>query len=125
MGAGDTYYHLRLLATNSRLMVPIRNTDRVGLRPLYKQTQIKGLIGLLEERTQKAHTDWKGRYRENMAKMKTGRRDDVADAPKPPNEVQPNKSLPLREQKRSDQAKYLLASEVAIANGIPEPAAVA
>src|SRR6478672_12621053 len=71
MGAGDTYYHLRLLANNSRLMVPIRNTDRVGLRPLYKQTQIKGLISLLEETTQKAHTDWKGRYRENLEKMKT------------------------------------------------------
>ena len=28
MGADDTYYHLRLLANNSRLMVPIRNTDR-------------------------------------------------------------------------------------------------
>ena len=39
MGADDTYYHLRLLANNSRLMVPIKNTDRVGLRPLYKQTQ--------------------------------------------------------------------------------------
>ena len=78
IGPGDTYYHLRLLANNSRLMVPIRNTDRVGLRPLYKQTQIKGLIGLLEERSQKAHTDWKGRYRENMEKMKTGRLEDVA-----------------------------------------------
>ena len=28
MGPGDTFYHLRLLANNSRLMVPIRNTDR-------------------------------------------------------------------------------------------------
>src|SRR3977135_3115712 len=75
IGAGDTYYHLRLLATNSRLMVPIRNTDRVGLRPLYKQTQIKGLIGLLEERTTKSHTDWKGSYREKMAKIEDGRLD--------------------------------------------------
>src|SRR5258705_8939310 len=120
IGPGDTYYHLRLLATNSRLMVPIRNTDRVGLRPLYKQTQIKGLIGLLEERSQKAHTDWKGRYRENMEKMKTGRLEDVAEVLKNLNEVQKKKSLSFREKKMYDRAKYLLVSEVAIVKGIPE-----
>ena len=123
MEPGDTFYHLRLLANNSRLMVPIRNTDRVGLRPLYKQTQIKGLIGLLEERTQKAHTDWKGRYRENMEKMKTGRLEDVAEVLKNLNEVQKKKSLSFREKKMYDRAKYLLVSEVAIVKGIPEPEA--
>ena len=120
IGPGDTYYHLRLLANNSRLMVPIRNTDRVGLRPLYKQTQIKGLIGLLEEQSQKAHTDWKGRYRENMEKMKTGRLEDVAEVLKNLNEVQKKKSLSFREKKMYDRAKYLLVSEVAIVKGIPE-----
>jgi len=37
---GDSYYHLRLLQNNSRLMVPIRNTERVGLRRLYQQKEI-------------------------------------------------------------------------------------
>ncbi|HEX2062583.1 MAG TPA: hypothetical protein VHK90_17720, partial [Thermoanaerobaculia bacterium] len=60
MPQGDSYYHLRLLANNSRLVVPITNTDRVGLRRLYKQTEIKGLLSLLEQKQVKAHTDWKG-----------------------------------------------------------------
>src|SRR6202043_844528 len=63
---GDTYYHLKLLGNNSRLMVPIQNTDRVGLRRLYQQKEIKSLFSLLEARVPKAHTDWKGRYRENL-----------------------------------------------------------
>ena len=120
MGAGDTYYHLRLLATNSRLMVPIRNTDRVGLRRLYQQKEIKGLISLLEERVPKAHTDWKGRYRENLEKMKTGKLEDVADVLKNLNEVSKKKSLSFREKKMYDRAKYLIVSEVAIVKGIPE-----
>ena len=120
MGAGDTYYHLRLLANNSRLVVPIRNTDRVGLRPLYKQTQIKGLLSLLEERVSKSHTDWKGRYRENLEKMKTGRLEDVAEVLKNLNEVSKKKSLSFREKKMYDRAKYLLVSEVAIVKNIPE-----
>src|SRR5436305_15163902 len=101
-------------------MGPIRNPGRVGLRPLYKQTQIKGLIGLLEERTQKAHTDWKGRYRENMEKMKTGRLEDVAEVLKNLNEVQKKKSLSFREKKMYERAKYLLVAEVAIVKNIPE-----
>jgi CarD family transcriptional regulator len=104
-------------------MVPIRNTDRVGLRPLYKTTQIKGLIGLLEERTTKSHTDWKGRYRENLEKMKTGRLEDVAAVLKNLNEVSKRKSLSFREKKMYDRAKYLLVSEVAIVKNIPEPEA--
>src|SRR6185295_18350743 len=120
MGAGDTFYHLRLLANNSRLMVPIRNTDRVGLRRLYQQKEIKGLISLLEERVAKSHTDWKGRYRENLEKMKTGRLEDVAEVLKNLNEVSKKKSLSFREKKMYDRAKYLLVSEVAIVKGVPE-----
>ena len=120
LGADDTYYHLRLLANNSRLMVPISNTDRVGLRRLYPQKEIKGLLSLLEQRVQKSHTDWKGRYRENLEKMKTGRLEDVAAVLKNLNEVSKKKSLSFREKKMYDRAKYLIVSEVAIVKDIPE-----
>ncbi len=78
MGSDESYYHLRLLANNSRLMVPIRNTDRVGLRRLYQPKEIKGLISLLEEKGPKSHTEWKGRYRENREKIKNGRPKNVS-----------------------------------------------
>ncbi len=120
MGAGDSYYHLKLIGNNSRLMVPIQNTDRVGLRRLYQQKEVKSLFSLLEQRVAKAHTDWKGRYRENLEKMKTGRLEDVAEVLKNLNEVSKKKSLSFREKKMYDRAKYLLVSEVAIVKGIPE-----
>ncbi|MEA2490416.1 MAG: CarD family transcriptional regulator [Acidobacteriota bacterium] len=123
MGAGDSYYHLRLLANNSRLVVPIGNTDRVGLRRLYQQKEIKGLISLLEQALVKTHSDWKGRYRDNLERMKTGRLEDVAEVLKNLHEVQKRKSLSFREKKMYDRAKYLLVSEVAIVKGITEPEA--
>jgi CarD family transcriptional regulator len=123
MDPGENYYHLRLLATNSRLVVPIRNTERVGLRRLYQQKEIKGLISLLEAKMVKTHTDWKGRYRDNLEKMKTGRLEDVADVLKNLSEVARKKSLSFREKKMYDRAKYLIVSEVAIVKGIPEPEA--
>ncbi|MEO8217509.1 MAG: CarD family transcriptional regulator [Acidobacteriota bacterium] len=119
-GANHTYLHLRLLANDSRLMVPVGNTDRIGLRRLYETKQIKGLLSLLETRTNKPQTDWKGRYRENLEKMKTGRLEDVADVFKNLSEVSKKKSLSFREKKMYDRAKHLLVSEIAIVKGISE-----
>src|SRR2546423_6186035 len=120
MDQGEIYYRLRLLANNSRLVVPIRNTERVGLRRLYQQKEIKGLISLLEAKMVKTHTDWKGRYRDNLEKMKTGRLEDVADVLKNLSEVARKKSLSFREKKMYDRAKDLIVSEVAIVKNIPE-----
>ena len=111
MDPGENYYHLRLLANNSRLVVPIRNTERVGLRRLYQQKEIKGLISLLEAKMVKTHTDWKGRYRDNLEKMKTGRLEDVADVLKNLSEVARKKSLSFREKKMYDRAKYLIVNQ--------------
>ena len=119
-GMNHTYLHLRLLANDSRLMVPVGNTDRIGLRRLYEQKQIKGLLSLLETRTNKPHSDWKGRYRENMEKMKTGRLEDVADVFKNLSEICRRKTLSFREKKMYDRAKHLLVSEIAIVRGITE-----
>ena len=69
-GSKHTFLHLRLLANDSKLMVPVDNSNRIGLRPLYKRTEIKGLVALLEVRVGSKVSDWKDRYRENLEKMK-------------------------------------------------------
>jgi CarD family transcriptional regulator len=124
-GTNSTFYNLRLLANNSRLMVPVHNTDRVGLRPLYRQKDMKTVLTLLEERVSNAQRDWKDRYRDNVEKMKTGRLEDVADVLKNLNQVAKKKSLSFREKKMYDRAKYLLVSEVAIVKDMPEKEAEA
>jgi CarD family transcriptional regulator len=122
-GTTNTFLHLRLLANNSRLMVPISNTSRVGLRKLYAQKEIKGLFSILEERITKGPADWKDRYRENLEKMKSGKLEDVAVVLKNLNQVSKRKSLSFREKKMYDRAKHLLVSEIAIVKGITEPEA--
>lgn len=124
-GLNSIFYNLRLLANNSRLMVPVHNTDRVGLRPLYRQKEMKNVLSLLEQRVNSAARDWKDRYRDNVEKMKTGRLEDVADVLKNLNQVAKRKSLSFREKKMYDRAKYLLVSEVAIVKEIPDKEAEA
>ena len=112
-------YHLRLLANNSRFMVPVRNADQLGLRALYGQEQLREVYRFLEE-TRRPLSDWKGRYRENLDRMKTGRLEDVAVVARDLDEVSRGKSLSFREKKMYDRAKYLLISEIATVREIPE-----
>jgi CarD family transcriptional regulator len=119
-GSQSTFYHLRLLANNSRLMVPVSNIDRVGLRRLYPHREMKTLFGLLERRVGTSTRDWKDRYRENLEKMKSGRLEDVADVLRNLNQISKRKSLSFREKKMYERAKYLLVSEIAIVKGITE-----
>jgi len=116
----NTFYHLRLLSNDSKLMVPIGNKDRIGLRRLYAKKEIKNLLGLLEKKEMKASRDWKDRYRDNLEKMKTGRLEDVAEVLKNLTQIARRKSLSFREKKMYERAKHLLVSEVAIVRGIDE-----
>jgi len=118
-GTDAIYYHLRLLANNARFMVPVKNADRLGLRALYSREQLQEVYRFLEE-IRRPLSDWKGRYRENLDRMKTGRLEDVAVVARDLDEVSRGKSLSFREKKMYDRAKYLLTSEIAAVREIPE-----
>ena len=74
-----SFYHLRLLSNNSKVMVPIGNTDLIGLRRLTLRKDITGLMKRLADYRFSASGDWKGRYKQNLDKMKSGRLYDIAD----------------------------------------------
>jgi CarD family transcriptional regulator len=78
-GTERTCYHLRLLSGNSKVMVPKDNLDLVGLRPLCEAKEIRTLFSILENGSVEAQKDWKGRYKQNVEKMKTGRITEVAE----------------------------------------------
>lgn len=119
-GTDHEYYHLRLLANDSKLMVPIANIERVGLRPLYPQKSVKSIVTLLGEAPSSSTRDWKDRYRENVEKMKTGRLEDVAEVLRSLNIISKRKALSFRDKKMYERARHLLVSEIAIIKGVSE-----
>ena len=122
-GVEQTFYHLRLLSNNSKVMVPEENLDLVGLRPLGDQGEIKTLFGILEDGNIDTYKDWKGRYKQNLDKMKTGRLTEVAEVLKNLCLVSQKKSLSFREKKMYERAKYFIVSEVAHVKDVDEPQA--
>jgi CarD family transcriptional regulator len=119
-GTEQTLYHLRLLSNNSKVMVPKQNLELVGLRPLGDDEKIKKLIGILEDGNIDTYKDWKGRYKQNLDKMKTGQLMEVAEVLKNLCLVSQKKSLSFREKKMFERAKYFIVSEVAQVRGIDE-----
>jgi len=122
-GVEQTFYHLRLLSNNSKVMVPEENLDLVGLRRLGDQDEIKSLFDILEDGNIDTYKDWKGRYKQNLDKMKTGRLTEVAEVLKNLCLVSQKKSLSFREKKMYERAKYFIVSEVAHVKEVDEPEA--
>jgi CarD family transcriptional regulator len=119
-GSARPYYQLRLLGNNSRVMIPVGNSDRIGLRPLTRRQDIGTVFKALEDGTFEQSSDWKGRYKQNLDKMRSGRLPQIADVLKTLSWVQKQKALSFREKKMFEQAKYLIVSEIAQINGLPE-----
>jgi len=119
-GIEQTYFHLRLLSNNSKVMVPKTNLELVGLRPLVEKNQIRALFSILEDGNIDTYKDWKGRYKQNLDKMKTGQLTEVAEVLKNLRLVSLKKSLSFREKKMYERAKYFIVSEVAHVKNIAE-----
>ena len=78
------------------------------------------LFGILEDGNIDTYKDWKGRYKQNLDKMKTGQLIEVADVLKNLCLVSQKKSLSFREKKMYERAKYFIVSEVAHVRDIEE-----
>ena len=119
-GLQQRCYHLRLLSNNAQIMVPLANKELVGLRPLGGNGEIRSLFGILEDGNIDTYKDWKGRYKQNLDKMRTGRLIEVAEVLKNLRLVSQRKSLSFREKKMYERAKYFIVSEVAHVKSIAE-----
>ncbi|RLE21327.1 MAG: CarD family transcriptional regulator [Acidobacteria bacterium] len=106
-------YHLRLLATESKVLVPIQNIERVGLRPLCDPQDVAQSLSRLKANDTDEKGDWKDRYRANLERLKTGELSEVVDVLLCLADVASRKTLSFRERKMFDQAQQILAYEVA------------
>ena len=66
-GLRNTYLHLRLISNNSKVMVPIENSELIGLRRLTIRKEVNSLLRTLANGRVSPHADWKGRYKQNLA----------------------------------------------------------
>ena len=94
----------------------------MGLRPVITQRDVRKIFNLLGDGNIDQHSNWKGRFKENSDKMRTGSLYEVAMVLKGLTFLSRKKSLSFREKRMLDRAKFLLVSEIAEVEGKPQAA---
>ena len=111
-GTSMRCYTLKLIASDSLVMVPVNNSDRVGLRALTDAGEVSRVMKRLRTSDADEAHDWKDRYRANLDRIKTGDLEEIVDVLLCLAEVSSRKSLSFRERKMFDHARQLLVVEV-------------
>ena len=118
-GEERTFYTLRILSTDSTVMVPVGNTGAVGLRKVLSKRDIEEIFRILSDDKISVYAEWKGRFQENSDRMRSGEIRQVADVLKGLSYLAQIKTLSYRERKMLDRARFLLVMEVAEASRQP------
>jgi CarD family transcriptional regulator len=113
----SSFYCLRILSTDSTVMVPVANTTAVGLRKVLTRRQVTQVMKTLRSEEVTTYDDWKGRFQANSEKMRTGDIRAVAEVLKSLTVLNEVKPLSYRERRMLDRARFLLVSELAEASG--------
>jgi CarD family transcriptional regulator len=113
----SSFYCLRILSTDSTVMVPVGNTTTVGLRKVLTKREVNKVVKVLKDGDVATYDDWKGRFQANSEKMRTGDIMAVAEVLKSLTVLNEVKPLSYRERKMLDRARFLLVSELAEASG--------
>jgi len=116
-GATADFFIVRILSNNVTLMVPVRNAQNVGLRPLCTEDQGRAIIESLKDRsdfTGYTGQNWNRRYREYSEKLKSGDLADVAYVLKELLLIGQNKELSFGERRLLEQATGLLTLELSL-----------
>jgi CarD family transcriptional regulator len=97
LGTTCGFFHLRILSNETTVLVPVVNVDNVGLRRAITDEEVERLFHLLGDGKIDNHQNWKGRFKDNSDKMRTGSIYDMADVLKSLTFLAKSKSLSFRE----------------------------
>ena len=124
LGEIRSYYIIRVLHGNMQVMVPVAGSDAAGLRLISQPSEITVVVGMLGAESTPMDENWNRRNRANMDKLKTGELSNVAEVIRNLTRIDRVKKLSTGEKKLLGNAKQILASEMALVNGISEEEAL-
>lgn len=123
LGAVNSYYMLEVPTGNISLMVPVKNADEIGVRPIVEPEVIDRLLSHITQAEISVIENWNKRYRENMTKIKSGDLFEIGPIYKYLLEKDLQKGLSSGEKKMFMSAHQILVSEIMLSKNIGKEAA--
>jgi CarD family transcriptional regulator len=115
LGLKQSYYILRMPIGDMKVMIPIKNIDGIGVREIIDRSEADRVLAVLREHDAEINVNWSKRYRENMAKIKSGNIFEVADVVRALMLREKERGLSTGEKKMLSSAKQILVSELVLA----------
>ena len=112
------YYVLKISCGEMKVMIPVDNSEGIGVRNIESTECISSVMKKLGESPDKMPTNWNRRYRENTAKLKSGDIFSVAGVVRNLMVLDREKGLSTGERKMLINARQILLSEIVLVKDI-------
>jgi len=116
LGEKREYYVLKVPCDDMKIMIPVNNSDNIGIRDVIAKEEVRGIVEILGAPSTKMSNNWNRRYRDNMDKLKTGDINLVAEVVRNLQRTDRKKNLSTGEKKLLVNARRILASEIILAS---------
>ncbi|MFW0884928.1 CarD family transcriptional regulator [Candidatus Acidulodesulfobacterium sp. H_13] len=119
-----SFYNIRVMENNAKIMVPVKNTLEVGLRLLIREDEIQKVFDVLEEKCVKRpfarKESWNKRFNGYNLKLCSSCLFEVAEVLRDLYILKREKELSFAEKKMFEKAKYLIIKELSTVMNRPE-----
>lgn len=119
-GTVNKYYVMKMPMGDMKVMIPMLNAERIGIRDVIDDKEADRVIGEFATLETECEHSWNKRYRENMLKIKGGNIYEVAAVVKTLMCRDRAKGLSTGEKKMLTSAKQILVSELVLAKNIAQ-----
>ena len=118
-GKPGRYYVFRMPVGGLVLKIPTESCGAIGVRALSTAAQIEEILRRIPLLTVEINSNWNHRYRENLARIKSGDLLEVARVVKALMRRDKERGLSNGERKMLHSAKQILISEVVLVEQTP------
>ncbi|MDO9534354.1 MAG: CarD family transcriptional regulator [Bacillota bacterium] len=118
LGDFKKYYVMKIPVGDMKVMIPLDNVQRVGLRDVIEKGSVTEVYQILESCDDATNVNWNRRYRANMDKIKSGSIYKVAEVVRSLLLREKSKGLSTGERRMLESAKQILMSELMMVKGI-------
>lgn len=116
LGKTHKYYVLQLPISDMKVMIPVDNTEEIGLRDVIEPSEVPKVLEVLKQDSTPMSNNWNRRYRTNLEKIKSGDIYEVASVVRNLSARNKEKGLSTGERKMLESAKEILLSELILAS---------
>lgn len=121
MGEEKLYYVLKLPMGKMTVMIPVDNTEGIGLREVSSPEQVERVREVLQSKPQRIQGSWNKRFHANLEQLKTGDILEVAAVTRNLILQDQHRRISSGERRLLEQAKQIIVSELVFAlNLTPE-----